>query len=260
MIVKFWEREEVRNTLLATGAKYAHVIGRNDDNPADLWTHIGYGFWIGCWHPNGKDPTPPKSIWGHIVTDQHLPPSVSTPFESNGVKGFNSGVPNIRIIETAIWPDHAAIICKPGQKAMATDVIGWRGRDRTLIGMGMIDFEPVGHEFEFTPCRNEHAELSPEGQEGFAKLESGESGGPSFVSGLQFPYLCGIHRGPGDRKPDGTWIAGVDTWLGHPDVNKWIIGVIGEQDEPELEPQLKPEPRIITVKPGEEIVIKGVEK
>lgn len=228
------------------------------------------GFWIGCWHPNGRDPKMPRAIEmrdshnikRHVVSNQFLPPKVFTP-HGNGVAGGNSGVPNIRIVQTITGPNPFAKIIESPTISRVVEVIGWKGgREKPLIGMAMAALRPIGHEYEpYATTSVSDFDISPPGQEGVARLESGESGGPTFcrVFSSSEMRLYGIHRGPGGPKGE-TWIAGVDTWLGHPQIHDWIMGIIGGQviDMPSTE--VEPEKVVrVCVPKGIKVIVEEIE-
>lgn len=258
MIIKHWQKEEVRKELLGLGEKYANVIGTDINNWRSLWTHLGNGYWIGCWHPNGREPEPLRAIalddQVYDVTEQFLPPEMTVEIVVNGHNGKQTMVPHIRIMKTEDWPSEHAELAAKNERSRAIDVIGHRQGE--LVGMTMLAWvESGGLEYEFAPVRNEHAALSPEGQEEFAQLESGESGGPSFGLDLYGEQsLQGIHRGGGgwiDVLDGRRWIAGVDTWLGHPQVNDWITSVIGVREVVPVQPDVVR----VRVKCGQQIQI-----
>lgn len=244
MIIKHWQKEEVRKSLLELGAKYANVIGTDINNWRSLWTHLGRGYWIGCWHPNpdGREPRPLAAIrqdgQTYDVTEQFLPPEMTVQITRNGIPGTQTETPNIRIMLTETRPADHVEICPRLQRFDRINAIGHR--QEQLIGLPMwVAHAGITVEYEFAPSTNGM-------QHGTARLEAGESGGPSFADDGGKMYLHGIHRGGGGW--DGVldekrWVTGVDVWLGHPQVHDWIMSVIGVGEE------VKPvEPDVVTVK------------
>lgn len=282
MIIRGTEREEIQRLIYDIPDQIENSIGRDSNDSSNFYTHVGNGWWIGSGHrlcpkkiETVKEDGNLRRIHEFNVIDLMIPEKMSVQVLNASGQPFTlSKKPDILLIKTDSIPGSTIDICPPDYRMnMVGNVVGWkRQRDRSLrmVTMPFSAKEPIGFDYEFCPIEHHaNAEISEDyGNQNIARLEAGESGGPSFVdvyfqddegdSVTHERRLYGIHSGPGGRKGDGTWIGGVDVWLGQPQVNEWIWSIIGALSKPEVE--ANPQPRIITVKPGEEIIIKGVEK
>lgn len=188
----------------------------------------------------------------HDVEEQFLPPDMAVEVVVNGFNGTQKHTPHIRIMRTETWPSDSIGITPRGALGSRVDVIGHRGS--VLVGMVMEFSTNNTIEYEFAPPLTDQ-------QSGTACLESGESGGPSFVDVRgDRRFLYGVHRGGGGDK-GGRWIAGVDVWLGHPQVHDWIMSVIGVGQDLPVDPNT-PEPIkdiVVQVRPGQRVIVEVVE-
>lgn len=274
MIIRGTEREEIQRLIYDIPDQIENSIGRDSNDSSNFYTHVGNGWWIGSGHrlcPKKIETVKEDGNLRHIrefnVIDLMTPEKMSVQVVNASGQPFTlSKKPDIILIRTDLIPGSTIEICPPDYITnFVDDVVGWKrqpDRSLKLVTMPFLAKDAIGFDYEFYPPSEI---LDDYGNQNIARLEAGESGGPSFVdayfqddegdSPTDERRLYGIHSGPGGKKEDGTWIAGVDVWLGHPQVYDWIMSVIGVGEEAKPVEQVQPGVVTVKVKRGQQIQI-----